>query len=267
MTATPRFQRRNHGQNHSYRLDGEKIPGVTTINGILDKPALVSWAAKESAGYAIEHWAELTELPMMKRAEQIEKARFATNKKAIVRGHRIHEFGEKLSKGEAVEVPDEYRGPAEKYAQFLDDWDLETIKTETPICHTEYRYGGTFDALAFSPRLGTIMLDIKTGRGVYAETALQLAAYRFADLMINDEPMIKTDAAYVAHVLGDTVDLIPVKQDESITHAFLYLLELFETWIKRTSWDHKKEPQFDPPIGSPIYPDQYPARNVERLAG
>ena len=154
MTAKPqhRFKRRNYGNSHGYTLDGQKVAGVTTVLGILDKPALVNWAAKQSAGYAIEHWNELAQLPMMERAERIEKARFKTNKAAIVRGHRIHEFGDKLAVGEPVEVPDEYRGPAEAYARFLDAWEIDTIATETPVCHTDYRYAGTFDAVVDSPR-------------------------------------------------------------------------------------------------------------------
>jgi hypothetical protein len=262
----PRFKRRNHGNGHSYTLDGVKVPGVTSVIGILDKPALVGWAAKESASYAIEHWDELAELPMMQRADKITSARFDTNKKATTKGHRIHELGEKLSKGEPVEVPDEYRQPAESYARFLDAWDIETIRTETPICHTEYRYAGTFDAIAYSPRLGTVMLDIKTGGRVYSEVALQLAAYRFADLMIDDEPMIPTDGGVVAHVLADTVDMVPIKQDETITSTFLYLLEVFETWHRRTDWKKKDDPAFDPPVQEPVYPDQFPA-DAARLAG
>lgn len=36
--------RRNHGRNHSYTVDGQKVPGVTTIIGNgLPKPALVAW--------------------------------------------------------------------------------------------------------------------------------------------------------------------------------------------------------------------------------
>ena len=54
-----RFTRKNHGSSHSYLLDGAPIPGVTSVIGILDKPALVKWAASETAAYADEHWAEL----------------------------------------------------------------------------------------------------------------------------------------------------------------------------------------------------------------
>lgn len=263
---TRRFVRRNHGNSHSYALDGHKVPGVTTIIKVLDKPALVGWAARESAAYAVEHWDELAGLPIMERADKITRARFESNRRAIVRGHRIHEFGDKISHGVPVEVPDEYRGPAEAYARFLDAWDLQTIATESPVCHTAYRYGGTFDAIAESPRLGRVMIDIKTGSGVYPETALQLAAYRHADLMIDaagdEQPMISTEGAYVAHVLPDTVDLIPITQDDRVTGAFLYCLELYETWIRRTSRDFRNEPDFDPVIGGPIYPDQLLDRNA-----
>ncbi len=263
---TRRFTRRDHGNSHSYALDGHKIPGVTTIIKVLDKPALVGWAARESAAYAIEHWDKLATLPLMERADKIARARFESNRRAIVRGHRIHEFGEKIAHGVPVEVPDEYRVPAEAYARFLDAWDMETIATETPVCHTAYRYAGTFDAVVDSPRLGRVMIDIKTGSGVYSETALQLAAYRYADMMIDsagaEVPNLNTVGAYVAHVLPDTVDLVPITQDDRVTGAFLYCLELYETWIRRTGWDYRNEPDYSPVVGSPIYPDQLLDRNA-----
>ena len=54
MTA-PKLTRRNYGKGHSYYLDGEKIPGVTSVLGDgLAKPALINWAAKTVAGYAVE---------------------------------------------------------------------------------------------------------------------------------------------------------------------------------------------------------------------
>lgn len=253
-----RFIRRNYGSGHSYTLDGAKITGVTTAIGILDKPGLVKWAAESTAGFAVENWQNLADLPLMERYDRMVKARFETNRRAVVRGNRIHEFGDRLAHGETVEVPDEYRSAADNYARFLDAWDMETIATEQSVCNTSYRYGGTFDAIVKAPKLGTIMVDIKTG-GVWSEVGLQLAAYRFADLMLDDQPMIETEAAYVAHVLPDTVDLVPIRQGDEVTSAFLYCLELYESWVKRTSWDFKSEPSFDPIVGAPIYPDQVPA--------
>ena len=47
--------------SHRYKLDGQWVPGVTTILGVLDKPAIPKWAASQVAEYvadnpdAVEH--------------------------------------------------------------------------------------------------------------------------------------------------------------------------------------------------------------------
>jgi hypothetical protein len=272
-----RFERKNVGTSHSYSLDGERIPGVTTVIGILDKPALANWAAEQSANFAVENWDMLTELPLVERIKRIQNARFASNRRAVVKGNRIHALGERLAHGEAVEVPLDIQAQVSAYARFLDTWQLETVATETPVAHTDYRYGGTFDLIARTERFGTALMDIKTGKGVYSEVALQLNAYAGCDLRLveseeigprggrktvwHEAPMVQVDSLLVAHVLDDTVEMVPVRLDPAIGEQFLYLLEIFEGWIKRTGWDHRDEATYDPPIGKPIYPEDVPASN------
>lgn len=266
-----RFVRKNAGTSHSYALDGARIPGVTTVIGILDKPALVNWAARETAIYADENWDKLAAMRSGDRIQLLEKARYNTNRKAVVKGNRIHALGERLAHGEEVDAPLEIRSQVEAYARFLDAWDLTTVATETPVCHTEWTYGGTFDLIAQSPRFGTSLMDIKTGKGVYSEVAVQLNAYANCDLRLVEEvvtgprggtssqwreaPMIVPDSLLVAHVLEDTVEMVPVKLDPSIFEAFLHMLEIFETWHKRTSWDFRDEPTYEAVIGKPLYPE------------
>lgn len=248
-----RFARRNHGSGHSYRLDGQKIPGVTDTIGVLDKPALKQWAANLAAEEAVDHWDELSQLSMLDRLDRIRYAHKNTLRKASVRGTRIHALGEKIGHGEEVAVPDEYVGPVDAYARFLDRWQITTVHTEIPLCHTGYRYGGTADAVATSPLLcdgRPFVLDVKTGKGVYAETSLQLAAYRFADVALIDGaevPMPETDArAFVAHVLPDDVELLPVDAGESTWKAFLYCLAI-------SRW--KAACKDDPPLGRAVWPE------------
>jgi hypothetical protein len=275
-----RFTRKNTGNSHSYQLDGVRVPGVTTVIGILDKPALVNWAAKQSASYAVENWSELSAMPMMDRATKIEKARYATNKKAVVKGNRIHNLGEKLAHGQPVEVPAEIRRQVEAYASFLDRWDMDAVATETPCCHTEYGYAGTFDLIVESPRFGRSLMDIKTGSGVYSEVALQLNAYAATDLRLVEVPQAGPrggklastwveapmldgiDSLLVAHVMDDDVELVPVKMEQRIVEDFLYLLQVYEGWHKRVSWEYRDDDCFDPPIGKPLFPEDVPVRDV-----
>ena len=266
-----RFERKNAGTSHSYTLDGQKVPGVTTVNGILDKPALVNWAAQQTAYYADENWEKLTGMRSGERISLLEKARYNTNRKAVVKGNRIHNLGEQLANGVAVEVPLDIRSQVEAYAKFLDDWSIEAIATETPVCHTEWGFAGTFDLIGKSDRFGTALMDIKTGKGVYDEVALQLNAYANCDLRLVSEevtgprggkstvwheaPMVDIDCLLVAHVLEDTVEMVPVKLEPAIFESFLHMLDIFETWHKRTSWNYRDDPVHDSPIGKPLYPE------------
>lgn len=269
-----RFERRNAGSGHRYLLDGYEIPGVTTIIGLLDKPALVGWAAEQSASYAVDNWQRLSEVPLAQRIKEIQGARFAKNRAAIVKGNRIHALAEDLQCGKDVEVPAEISSQVEAVAKFLDAWEMETIATETPVASTSYRYGGTLDTILKSPRLGMILLDWKTGKNVYDETALQLAAYQRADLMIRQEiiigprggkttklveaEMIQVDRCYVAHVLSDTVALHPMATDKDVYSTFLHLCEVWYLWTLRTSWKYRNEITYNPPKYDPIYPEEMP---------
>lgn len=238
MTA-PRLERRNYGRNHGYKIDGEKVPGVTTALNAINKPALKVWAARVVAAKAVNEWDQLAELPVAARLKALEGAPFETLKKAALRGNEIHRLGEKVAHGLVVDVPDEHRGPVEAYARWLDDWQIEPIATETPLGSLQHGYGGTADLWArVGARGGALaLLDVKTGSNVYGETALQLAAYRYADVIQPEKgveiPTPEVERVYVAHVLPDSVRCLPVEAGPAEFRTFLYALQVhrqLERW-------------------------------------
>ena len=228
---TARLATRRYGKNgHGYTLDGEKVPGVSSILDALPK-ALKQWAANCAADYAIEHWAELTEEPLTTRLDKIRYAHRDVVGAAAVRGTTVHRYGEDLVHGRPVEDP-EYLGPAQAYARFLDRWKIEPIATETPVASTQHRYGGRPDLWA---TIGVrdnapALIDLKTGRNVYEDVVLQLAAYRWADLWQPDGPdsegpLEPVALVYVAHIGADDVAMIPVDVGPSDFRQFLYVKE------------------------------------------
>lgn len=218
-----RLVRRNHGRGHSYQLDGVKVPGVTTVTGNLPKSALIDWAGRVTAEYAVDHWQELAEQPPSARLNALARARFQKSSAAALRGTQIHALGEQVSKGAQVDAG-EHQAEVEAYARFLDRWDVDVIATETPVASTWWGYAGTADAWAMfrkGPLAGQrVLLDIKTGARVYDETALQLTAYARCDLWQPDGPdseeeLPPVDAVVVAHILPDAVELLPVDATET----------------------------------------------------
>lgn len=240
-TTTTRLKRRNYGRGHGYQLDGEKIVGVTTAIDVLDKPALRNWYADQAARRAVDEWDRIAEMPVSERLEFIKYGPRDNVTAAALRGTEIHDLGEKVSRGEEVDVPAEHRGPVEAYARFLDKWDVEVTATETPLCHTEHGYGGTADAWATIGRLGgmPVLLDVKTGRGVYDEVGLQLAAYRYSNLCQVDGVEVVTpevERVFVAHVMPDDVRLVPVIANEKVFRLFLHILYVHKARAAWADW-------------------------------
>lgn len=253
---TARLQRRNYGRGHGYKLDGQKIIGVTTVLGAKAKNALVQWAADETAKAAVNQWDELAQLDPIDRYKRLTKARYETQTAAAVRGTDIHTYGEALAHGRPVKVPDELVGPVEGYARFLDEWDIAITATEAPCVNTRWRYAGTLDAVGQIGRIGvSALIDLKSGKSVYNETALQLAAYRYCNLWHpggapdSEEPMPVLEEVFVAHISPAETRLIPVQAGEAEHQQFLYTLQV-------ALWD--KEVADDSPIGAALRPEDYP---------
>lgn len=228
--------------NHQYRLDGKHIPGVTTlIKGGLPSPALMYWSAKTVAEYVADHEAEVETLRSMGRGPMVQALKetpWAARDQAAFKGTEVHALAEKLVHGEEVEVPDHLVGYVEAYVDFLNTIQPTPVLVEAMVLSREHWYSGTLDLVADLPtdiaaQMPTLgprpLLDIKTGSGIYAETAFQLSGYRFAETYIDtdgeEQPMadLGITGAAAIHVRGDGWDLVPVRADEYVWKRFLHI--------------------------------------------
>jgi hypothetical protein len=200
-------ERRNRGGGHSYLIDGRDAPGVTTILQALAKPALIEWAANTTAEYAIDHWSDLLDMTPSARLATLKGARWGENRRAIRRGLSVHHLAWQLAAGVEVEIPDDLAGPVESYVRFLDEWNPTPILSESVVASRRFRYCGTLDLLARTPDGRVWLLDVKTGKGIYGETGLQLAAYARADVYLDEDgqehDMPPVDAIAAVHVRED----------------------------------------------------------------
>lgn len=230
----PTIRRVNAGKGHRYEINGRQVPGVTTIiNDGYPKPALIQWAANETARAAVELApGELADLGPIKGYEQLRYARYRTNKAAQIRGTQVHDLAEQLSHGQEVEVPPELGPYVDSAIKFLDDLEVKPIRTEQVVASTRYGYCGTFDLYATTNR-GLVLIDYKTSTGdPYPETALQLAAYAHAEWWLN--PDGTTIAVYPENVrtgavvqLGtDGYTVTPCDISLPVFRAFLHCKEV-----------------------------------------
>jgi len=99
------------GKKHTYSVDGIPVPNVTKVLDALSKPALVPWAAKETAAY----WEnliipgeplQLDETEIAEHVKASKAARFKKSGKALIVGGLVHEYAEAVAKGQPCAMPE-----------------------------------------------------------------------------------------------------------------------------------------------------------------
>ena len=175
------------GKKHTYSVDGEPVPNTTKVLDSLSKPALVPWAAKETAAY----WENLIapgqpfqcdEVELAEHVKASKAARFRKSSKALIVGGLVHEYAEAVAKGQPCAMPEneQARRGCEAFNKWWHDHDIDVIAAERRIFSREHWYCGTTDLLArIDGELS--VLDWKTSTGIYPEMLAQVGgAYRVA---------------------------------------------------------------------------------------
>lgn len=219
---------RGRPTHHYVDINGQRVPGVTTIlDKGLPKPALLPWGIKTVAEYAVNERERLTGMKPTEMLTELKGAPYRERDAAAKRGTEVHALAEQLVQGNPVDVPGELATHVQHYLEFLDAFNPQPILVEATVYHAEFGYAGTLDLVA---TVGgeTWLLDVKTNRsGVFAETAYQLAAYRFASHFIDgdgvERPMVPVDRCAVIHVNEKGWGVVPVRADELVFRKFRHI--------------------------------------------
>ena len=248
--------KRNPG-NHYYEMDGKRLDGVTSLlsEGV-PKPALLPWGIKSVAEYAADNLDKLTgwrDQGMSRAAivADLKNAPYQDRDDAANRGTEVHNYAEKLVAGEEVDPPEHLRGHVEACARFFDEWHIEPLHVETVVASRKWWYAGTLDLVANVKSGRTGLFDYKTNRsGIFGETSLQLSAYRFAEVALDDAgnevPWNLPEDLLVGAVWlrGDGYDVQPLKADA----------ETFKTFC-HTAFCARRYRTLRENVGQPITPD------------
>jgi hypothetical protein len=237
---TPPVRRVNRGRGHGYQdANGLTVPGVTTIldNG-MPKKALINWAGDATAEYAVDNWTELDGLSPTAKLKRLKGGRYEARDAAANKGTLVHGLAERLVVGAAVPVPDGLEGYVDSYVRFLNEHDVQPVLVEATVMSHAHGYAGTLDLIADltddAGQRARWLLDIKTSRsGIFGETALQMVAYRNADVWVEEvdgefveREMPAVDLVGGVHVTAKGYSLIPLEAGEVQFRQFLYVQQV-----------------------------------------
>lgn len=235
-------------KSHRYKLDGAWVPGVTTIIGVLDKPAIPKWAAEQVARHVAENPAAIEAMrPLGVEAmvKALKETPWSARDRAADRGTRFHQHAAAILMGAEEDVPEDQVPLVESALRFAEQWKVEPILVETAVGSREHRYAGTVDLVADvtgpDGARHRAILDWKSGKRIYTSACWQLNAYGMAEfygLDGDERPMaaLGIETAYGIHIRADGYDVYPLA----------YGPEVYDEWLAiRRTYDINKRAEGD----------------------
>lgn len=167
-------------KSHAYTWDGKFVPGVTSILKVVNKEALVPWAA----GLASDHWLDAVANGRTDYSAIHKEAKAAHKKRvkaAASIGHNVHDYAEKFFKN--MELPelksDQAKRGVDAFHKWFDSHKIKMFASERRVFSKEFYYAGTCDFVAEIDGVMGVG-DIKTSSGIFPEMRFQTAAYQQA---------------------------------------------------------------------------------------
>ena len=216
----------------AYELNGIEYPSVTTITGILDKPALLGWASNCAVDYIQENLDAIKDPDDVHRGEGVlEQARKAYSQKrddAASHGTKVHKAIELYIHGQNYSEfldTEESRTGFKAFLSWEEKNHVEWLETECAVYSQTYGYAGRFDAIAIVNG-HRYLIDFKTSKGVYDEMKYQLCAYRQAynEMLQEGQETIENLAILHLDKLTGEPTFKPIEKDiDRMTTLFNFL--------------------------------------------
>jgi hypothetical protein len=194
---------------HTYKYDGKRVTGITTIIGVLAKPALIGWAAKMAVEYIKENGRLHESSPDGDPAqgfyiiskEHLEEAKSAHTKKkedAGQKGTDMHALVEEWINLNLAQKGGDFTVRSDEDTQYFlaivpfIEWAQENVDhflfSERRMFNKDLFIAGTCDFAYIDKQGRRVVSDFKTsGSGIYYEMWIQTAAYQLIAEAEGDE--------------------------------------------------------------------------------
>jgi hypothetical protein len=230
-------------------------PSITNIKKLKAIDALPGWAARECADYAIDRWQQLSGLDPVERRALIKGSPWRVDPdkpSASQIGDIVHDWIDGYVRGSTINPEtyldargDEHKSPLQakqmwrQFGGWVERYHPKFYASEFTVWSDTHGYAGTADLGAWigqGANAPLVLIDHKTGNGVYPDTAMQLAALSHADVILQDDgtetPIPHFDRYAILHIRPRYTQFVPVQHVEDWFQAFLGLKKLFDVVVE-----------------------------------
>lgn len=234
--------------NHAYMVNGQRCKiSVTSVTGMMDKPALKFWSVKMMKEHLL-NWIgekmEFTVSELLPAIEEGSKAHTKFKEQAADMGTQVHDWAEQYilyelkrikNKPEIDKKADErVKNGIIAFLQWVDQHKIKFIDSEKLVYSKKYEYCGLADCIAKVDGKMTLV-DFKTSNYMAIEYFAQVAAYAMSDA---EESGREYDRCLIIKFSKETGDFeLKERNQEEMKEdykAFLGLLEV-KKWSDKYS--------------------------------
>jgi hypothetical protein len=211
LTVGPRNAYTSQRGLRYYQWKGVDYPSVTTIRRMAGLPFNLSeWQISKVIERAIDGYQDLGKIigkgdnpDTIKAAKKwLRSASMEERDAAALLGTRVHDAA--TSQRDLTKVSADLAPYLRQFYDWLHRSKARIITVERQVWNLTVGYAGTFDMLIEFPDGRIFVVDLKTGKGTWAEHALQAIGYAMAEFVgeddVRDEPVTQNlrDAAGIA---------------------------------------------------------------------
>ena len=173
-------------EKHYYELDGKRMYGVTTVLGVIAKPALIPWAVKTATDYIKTNCQQDELMRYLVNLADLEAAKSAHRKKKEDAGEKGTDLHSQIethikwcidnNKGFSC-ISTEGMGQLDHFTKWATNNNIQFLASEKQVYSESMWCAGTTD-MVFIKDSKKFVGDVKTSSAIYPEHFYQMAAYR-----------------------------------------------------------------------------------------
>lgn len=232
-----------------YDYNGQQLLSATSLRRVLGMSfGLHNWAVNQTIEASLSMRGNLAAQSMTDEEykKHLRKTSMTKRDEAASLGTSIHEAAE-------MEVKANDLGPNDVRKPFLVQYELAqkelgftVVASEMQVFNLTLGYAGSLDAIFRMPDGRFILVDYKTGKGIYNDTALQLALYFGAEFAGGYDPLDQKDVEYphltdllgqcestaILHIRPDSYEWVPIPVTDELAAAAVDLTRMAHWFIK-----------------------------------
>lgn len=228
-----------------YDWQGRRLMSVTSMRRLVGMPyPLAQWMQDQAIKAAMANESLIGNMLQADGPEQtakwLRKIAMGERDDAANKGTAVHDAAALKLMPSAV--PTEVAGPLMSYYDFLGYSGAQEIFAERQVFNLTLGFAGSIDSLLkigrpLFKRPRKLVVDYKTGKGIYADHALQLMSYAMGEFIGQDDvidqaataELLSADGLALLHLTDTSWELIEIQPTPALFDAFKAMVT-FAAW-------------------------------------